>query len=75
MDLQQLNCGEYATVTSLDNIDFILKKRLLSFGVTEGSEICLCKKTLLGGPCIVECKGQKLSLRRSDAKLIEVYQK
>ncbi|MGM9986730.1 MAG: ferrous iron transport protein A [Bacillaceae bacterium] len=72
MNLQQLKSGNSATITSLNNIDSILKKRLIAFGLTEGCQVCLCQKTFFGGPCIIECKGQKLSLRKCDAQLIEV---
>ena len=59
-------------VKNIEFLDRSLERRLLSFGVKKGCELCMKQKTILGGPCIIECQGQMISIRKRDAAKIEV---
>lgn len=72
MNLSQVLPGAKAIITNAENAGEILFRRLIDFGVTEGSEIRLIKKLPFGGPLAFEFNGQLIGLRRKDARLIEV---
>ena len=50
----------------------LLKRRLAAFGLAEGSELRLKQKAMFKGPCTLECRGQLISIRHCDAKMIKV---
>ncbi len=49
-----------------------LKRRILDMGITKGVEIYIRKVAPLGDPVEVTVRGYELSLRKSDAEMIEV---
>ena len=49
-----------------------MKKRIMDMGVTKGVEIYVRKVAPLGDPVEVTVRGYELSLRKEDAKIIEV---
>jgi Fe2+ transport system protein FeoA len=48
-----------------------LRRRLLDFGMTEGTELC-CLRPCWGGPMLIQIGGTVLALRRGDRKGIQV---
>ena len=49
-----------------------VKRRMMDMGITKGSEIFIRKVAPLGDPIEVKVRGYELSLRKADAKMIEV---
>ena len=49
-----------------------LKRRIMEMGITKGVEIFVRKVAPLGDPVEVTVRGYELSLRKSDAELVEV---
>jgi ferrous iron transport protein A len=49
-----------------------VKRRIMEMGVTKGATITVRKVAPLGDPVEITVRGYELSLRKSDAELIEV---
>jgi ferrous iron transport protein A len=49
-----------------------LKRRIMEMGIIKGVEVYVRKVAPLGDPIEVTVRGYELSLRKSDAELIEV---
>ena len=49
-----------------------IKRRIMEMGITRGVEVCVRKVAPLGDPIEVTVRGYELSLRKSDAEMIEV---
>lgn len=49
-----------------------IKRRIMDMGITKGSEITVRKVAPLGDPMELTVRGYELSIRKEDAKLIEV---
>ena len=49
-----------------------VKRRIMDMGITKGVEIYVRKVAPLGDPVEVNVRGYELSLRKSDAEMIEV---
>lgn len=49
-----------------------VKKRIMDMGITKGAEIFIRKVAPLGDPIEVKIRGYELSLRKSDAEMIDV---
>lgn len=49
-----------------------LKRRIMDMGITKGVEIYVRKVAPLGDPLELRVRGYELSLRKSDAQMIEV---
>lgn len=72
MNLVDMSIDEKVRVKDLQSLDKLLKRRLASFGFSEGCELCIKQKAMLKGPCTLECRGQLISIRHCDAKMIKV---
>ena len=48
------------------------KRRIMDMGITKGTDIFVVKVTPLGDPIELKVRGYDLSIRKSEAKLIEV---
>lgn len=72
MKLADMNINEKVLVKDLQAIDSLLKRRLAAFGLLEGCELCIKQKAMFKGPCTLECRGQLISIRHCDAKMIKV---
>ncbi len=70
--LEHLKAGEKAIIKDISAVNKLVKRRLLDFGITEGTEICMKCKMPFGGPFMLECYGQCVGIRRSDASDIKV---
>lgn len=71
MTLDELKPGQRGTVTAI-NGDGPLVQRLMALGLLEGSEVCMTRRALGGDPLEVQVMGYALSLRREEARRIEV---
>ena len=69
--LKQARVGETVKVVKLHG-EGAVKRRIMDMGITRGVEIYIRKVAPLGDPIEVTVRGYELSLRRSDAKMIEV---
>ena len=49
-----------------------VKRRIMDMGITKGVEIMVRKVAPLGDPMELNLRGYELSLRKSDAEMIEV---
>lgn len=72
MYLNELKVGEYAKVVNLSGVQILIQKRLHHLGIFENSNICLKNKLPFGGPYMIDCHDQCVSLRKIDADCIEV---
>ena len=69
--LKDINCGEKENVTRI-NAKGPLKRRIMDMGITKGTELTVKKIAPLGDPLEITVRGYELSLRKSDAEMIEV---
>ncbi|MDR1089110.1 MAG: ferrous iron transport protein A [Coriobacteriales bacterium] len=69
--LDKVKTGETVKVDKLSG-DGAVKRRLMDMGITKGTHIFVRKLAPLGDPVEVTVRGYELSLRRSEAKLIQV---
>jgi ferrous iron transport protein A len=72
MYLNELKVGESAKIINLSHVQEFIKKRLSHLGISENTEICLKNRLPFGGPCMIDCQGQCVSLRKNDADCIQV---
>lgn len=69
--LNEVKSGEIVSVDKLQG-DGAIKRRLMDMGITKGTDIFVRKLAPLGDPVEVTVRGYELSLRKSEAKLIQV---
>ncbi len=69
--LKDINCGEKVNVRRI-NAKGPLKRRIMDMGITKGTELTVKKIAPLGDPLEITVRGYELSLRKSDAEMIEV---
>lgn len=67
--LQQLSPGQSAVVTALC-AQGALRRRLLDFGLTEGTRVRCLRVASARGPMLFRVRGTLLALRRADAALL-----
>jgi Fe2+ transport system protein FeoA len=69
--LDQLAPGERGIVRALQG-DSMMQQRIQEMGVTQGSEVEVVRLAPLGDPIEISVRGYYLSLRKSEAALIEL---
>ncbi len=69
--LKDVKCGQTVTVVKLHG-EGAVKRRMMDMGITKGCEIYVRKVAPLGDPVELNVRGYELSLRKSDAEMIEV---
>lgn len=69
--LSDIECGSTVKVVKLHG-EGAIKRRIMDMGITKGTSIYVRKLAPLGDPIEVTVRGYELSLRKSDAKIIEV---
>jgi ferrous iron transport protein A len=69
--LRDVKIGETATVIKLHG-EGAVKRRIMDMGVTKGADIFVRKVAPLGDPVEITVRGYELSIRKSDAEMIEV---
>ena len=69
--LSDIECGSTVKVVKL-HCEGAIKRRIMDMGITKGTNIYVRKLAPLGDPIEVTVRGYELSLRKFDAKMIEV---
>lgn len=73
MSLAELTIGKDAIIKSVDCNEPSLRKHILDMGLTPGTEITLVKMAPMGDPLEIRVRGYELTLRKSDASFITLY--
>lgn len=71
MTLDELKPGQRGSIVKILG-DGPLVQRLMALGLLEGSEVSLTRRALGGDPVEVQVMGYALSLRREEARRVEV---
>lgn len=71
MTLDELKPGQSGTIVKIDG-EGPLVQRLMALGLLEGSEVSMTRRALGGDPVEVQVMGYALSLRREEARRVEV---
>ena len=69
--LKGAKVGETVKVVKLHG-EGAVKRRIMDMGLTKGVEVYIRKVAPLGDPVEITVRGYELSLRKADAKMIEV---
>jgi len=69
--LEQLNKGQSGKITRMGCIGEV-KRRLLDMGLVKGTNVKVERVAPLGDPIEIKVKGYMLSLRKEEAKNIEI---
>ena len=69
--LNNVECGNKVNVKKLHG-QGPLRRRIMDMGITRGTEISITKMAPLGDPIEVNVRGYELTIRKSDAQLIEI---
>ena len=69
--LKEVPVGKSVSVVKLHGTGAV-KRRIMDRGITKGTEVYVRKVAPLGDPVEVTVRGYELSLRKEDAKMIEV---
>ena len=69
--LKETSVGETVKVVKLNGSGPV-KRRIMDMGITKGVDVFVRKVAPLGDPVEVTVRGYELSLRKADAKMIEV---
>ena len=71
MTLNELPIGESCKVVKIGG-EGRIRRRIFDMGITPGAEIFLRKKAPLGDPLEITLRGYELTLRSSEAALVEI---
>ena len=69
--LRDARIGDTVTVVKLHG-EGAVRRRIMDMGITKNVEIFVRKVAPLGDPIEINVRGYELSLRKSDAEMIEV---
>ncbi len=69
--LRQARVGTTVKVVKLHG-EGAIKRRIMDMGITRGVSVTIRKVAPLGDPVEVTVRGYELSLRKSDAEMVEV---
>ena len=69
--LRQAKVGQTVKVVRLHG-EGAVKRRIMDMGITKGVEVYVRKVAPLGDPVEVTVRGYELSLRKTDAEMIEI---
>ncbi len=69
--LKNVACGKTVSVVKLHG-DGAVRRRIMDMGLTKGTELYVRKVAPLGDPIEIKVRGYELSIRKSDAEMIEV---
>ncbi len=71
MNLNQIQLHKPFQIQDLTELQPFVKRRLKDMGVYEGKEVKIIRYLPFGGPCLLECSGQRLGIRRKDTCCIK----
>ena len=69
--LRDAKVGETVRISKLHG-EGAVKRRIMDMGITTGTDVFIRKLAPLGDPVEVSVRGYELSIRKSDAEMIEV---
>ena len=69
--VNDLKIGESGIVTAL-GCSGALRRRIIDMGITPGAHVIMRKEAPMGDPIEINVRGYELSIRRSEAKEIEI---
>lgn len=69
--VNDLKIGEGGIVTAL-GCSGALRRRIIDMGITPGAHVIMRKEAPMGDPIEINVRGYELSIRRSEAKEIEI---
>ena len=69
--LRDAKVGETVRISKLRG-DGPVKRRIMDMGITKGTDVFVRKLAPLGDPVEISVRGYELSIRKSDAEMIEV---
>lgn len=69
--LRDVLVGESAEIKRLHG-EGAIKRRIMDMGITKGTEVYIRKVAPLGDPIEMTVRGYELSIRKEDAKMIEI---
>lgn len=69
--LRDARIGDTVTVVKLHG-EGAVRRRIMDMGITKNVEIFIRKVAPLGDPVEINVRGYELSLRKSDAEMIEI---
>ena len=69
--LRDAKVGEPVRISKLRG-EGAVKRRILDMGITKGTDVFVRKLAPLGDPVEISVRGYELSIRKSDAEMIEV---
>ena len=69
--LKEVKIGESAIIKRLHG-EGALKRRIMDMGLTKGTEVYVRKVAPLGDPIELNIRGYELSIRKTDAEMVEV---
>ena len=70
--LSELKMGEKATIVGYNFSKPAILQQLLEMGMTKGTQVTVSKLSPLGDPREIDIRGYQLSMRSSEAALIQV---
>ena len=71
--LDEMKVGETGLIKTISG-EGRIRRRLFDMGGTPGAEVYLRKVAPLGDPIEVTVRGYELSIRKADAKMVEVFE-
>ena len=71
MNLFEAKIGQTVKITAV-NGQGALRRRLLDMGLTPNTKVTIRKVAPMGDPIEIRVRGYELTLRKADARLIEV---
>ena len=72
MTLDQLAIGKDAYIESVETPEVSLRKHILDMGLTPGVEVTMIKVAPMGDPMEIRVRGYELTIRKDDAKYINL---
>jgi len=72
VQIMDLSPGERAVLLGYAESEGKYRRKLLSMGLTRGTEFRLVKTAPLGDPVEIEVRGFRLSLRKREAEIMEL---
>ena len=69
--LKEVKVGKSVRVVKVHG-EGAIRRRIMDMGITKGVEIFVKKVAPLGDPIEITVRGYELSIRKNDAKIIEV---
>lgn len=69
--LKSVKPGKSVTIVKINGVG-PTKRRIMEMGITKGTKVTVRKVAPLGDPIEVAVRGYELSIRKSDAELIDV---